>query len=161
MGTPLDPFEFWDCFACGPNHPKGLRLSFEEVDGRVRTSFRLGDDFTGTGGIIHGGIVATVFDETMAWCLLRFQKKLHFTTKLEIRYRKPIRPDTDLVAEAWIVQVRTRGLVEMAASLVAADDPTKPLAQASAVFVEAPADILAGLPASEVADMERILASFD
>ena len=161
MGIPLDPFEFWNCFACSPDHPKGLHLTFEQVDDRVRTSFRLGDDYTGTGGVIHGGIVATVFDEAMAWCLLRFQKKLHFTTKLETRYRRPIRPNVDLVAEAWITQVRSRGLVEMAASLAAATDPDKPLAQATAVFVEAPADIMAGLPEAERSEMERILDSFD
>ena len=161
MGTRLAPFEFWNCFACSPDHPKGLRLKFEEVGDRVRTSFHLGDDYTGTGGVIHGGIIATVFDEAMAWCLLRFEKKLHFTAKLETRYRKPIRPHVDLVAEAWIVQVRSRGLVEMGASLAAADAPDTPLAQATAVFVQAPAEILAALPAAELNEMERILATFD
>ena len=161
MGVPLDPFEFWNCFACSPDHPKGLRLTFEEEGDRVRTSFRLGEDYTGTGGVIHGGIIATVFDEAMAWCLLRFQKKLHFTAKLETRYRKPITPNMDLVAEAWIVQVRSRGLVEMAAKLFAAGTPETPLAQATAVFVEAPADILDGLPRHEREEMERILSTFD
>jgi len=138
-----------------------LRLRFEEVEDRVRTSFHLGDDYTGTGGVIHGGIIATVFDEAMAWCLLRFEKKLHFTAKLETRYRNPIRPHVDLVAEAWIVQVRSRGLVEMAASLAAAEAPDTPLAEATAVFVQAPAEILAALPAAEIEEMERILATFD
>lgn len=161
MGTKLEPFEFWNCFACGPNHPKGLRLTFEQVDERIRTSFRLGDDFTGTGGIVHGGIVATVFDETMAWCLLRFRKKLHFTTKLETRYRQPVRPNTDLVAEAWVDRVRSRGMVEMSATLAAADAPDSALAQASGVFIEAPADALDALPESQRTEMERILAGFD
>lgn len=160
MATPLEPFEFWNCFACGPNHPKGLRLTFVEDGDVIRTEFSLGEDFTGTGGIIHGGIVTTVFDEAMAWCLLRFRQKLHFTTKLETRFRRPVRPDTDLVAEARIVQVRSRGLVEMAATLCAADDPGRKLAEASAVFIEAPADALDALPADQRAEMERFLDGY-
>lgn len=161
MTEPLPTLESWRCFACGPNHPKGLRLTFEATDDRVLTRFRLDDAYTGTGPVLHGGIIATVFDETMAWCLLRFRKQLYFTTKLETRYRKPIRADTDLVAEAWITQVRRRGLAEVEARVSAAGEPGVTLAQSSAVFVEAPRDVMDALPVELRREMTDLLASFD
>ena len=160
MADRLPSLESWQCFACGPNHPKGLGLTFEADGDRVRTRFRLDGDYTGTGPVLHGGIVATVFDETMAWCLLRFREQLYFTTKLETRYRKPILSETDLVAEAWISQVRRRGLAEVEARMHPMDEPASTLAQASAVFIEAPADVMDELPAGLRTEMEEILASF-
>lgn len=161
MAETLPTLDSWRCFACGPNHPKGLRLRFEADGDRVRTRFRLDDDYTGTGPVVHGGIVATVFDETMAWCLLRFQKRLYFTTKLETRYRRPIRANTDLAAEAWIARVRGRGLAEVKARIVESGDPETALAQAEAVFIEAPIDVMDELPGGLRDEMQQVLSTFD
>lgn len=160
MTESLRPLASWNCFACGPHHPKGLRLSFEADADVVRTRFRLGDDYTGTGPVLHGGVIATVFDETMAWCLLRFERKLFFTTRLEISYRRPIRADRDLVAEAHIERVRSRGIAELSARIHESAQPGVALAQAEAVFVEAPHDIVAELPAGQRQEMLALLAAF-
>lgn len=160
MAEQLPTLDSWSCFACGPNHPKGLRLTFEAEGERVRTRFRLGEVYTGTGPVLHGGVVATVFDETMAWCLLRFRRQLYFTTKLETRYRKPIRANTDLVAEAWIHQIRGRGLAEVKARMFESSDGETTLAQAEAVFIKAPADVMDELPEPVRNEMESMLSSF-
>ncbi len=160
MADLLPTLESWNCFACGPSHPKGLRLSFEADGDVVRTKFSLGDDYTGTGPVLHGGIVATVFDETMAWTLLRFQRELYFTTKLEIRYRKPVERDLPVLCESHIDRVRGRGLAELSARLFAEEEPDTTLADATAVFVKAPADVMETVPAGQRLEMERILASF-
>lgn len=105
--------------------------------------------------------MAAVFDETMAWCLLRFQKRLYFTTKLETRYRRPIRANTDLAAEAWIARVRGRGLAEVKARIVESGDPETALAQAEAVFIEAPIDVMDELPGGLRDEMQQVLSTFD
>lgn len=160
MTEELRSLESWNCFACGPHHPKGLRLTFEADSDRVRSRFRLDDSYTGTGPVLHGGVIATVFDETMAWCLLRFQRQLYFTTKLEIRYRMPIRANDDLVAEARIERLRSRGLAELAADMRSDANPDAVLAQASAVFIVAPGDVMAELPNEQRREMEAMLAGF-
>lgn len=161
MSEELQPLESWNCFACGPSHPSGLRLSFEAEDNRVLSRFNLSHEFTGTGPVLHGGVIATVFDETMAWCLLRFRRKLYFTTHLDIRYRKPILADEDLVATAWIDRVRGRRVVEVESAITGATEPDRTLAQATATFIEAPEDVMQSVPLDQRNEMERVLASFD
>jgi acyl-coenzyme A thioesterase PaaI-like protein len=55
------------CFACSPENPIGLHLTFSESsDGRYETVFTPKREHQGYAGITHGGIVATVLDEVMA-----------------------------------------------------------------------------------------------
>ncbi len=55
------------CFGCGRLNLHGLRLRFVQEGDGVRAPFtpRLVDE--GYGGVVHGGIVATLLDEAMAW----------------------------------------------------------------------------------------------
>ena len=56
------------CFGCGDANPRGMRLEFDRDDERQRIvgRFRLGAEYQGATGFIHGGIIALVLDEVMA-----------------------------------------------------------------------------------------------
>ncbi len=63
------------CFGCGPEHPRGLRLSFEQVtadDGvkEVRTRFSPTSEETGWPTLFHHGLHFTVLYETSYWTAL-------------------------------------------------------------------------------------------
>lgn len=159
MDRHLPDLETWNCFACGQDHPKGLRLRFTApAQDRIRSEFTISRDHVGLGSIVHGGIVATVFDEAMVWTLYRWRYQPHVTATMEQRFRGVIEADIPLVAEAWIAEDRgRRRLVE--ANLRAADSD-RVLAEAKGVYVPAAPEALDELPAKQVAELQEVFDHF-
>ena len=64
----LDPKPENPCFGCGGANPRGMRLAFEQDDARQRIvgRFRLGEEYQGGSGFLHGGIIALLLDEAMS-----------------------------------------------------------------------------------------------
>ncbi len=100
------------CFGCGAGNPRGMHLHFgEDVDpetGRRRIvgRFRLGAEYQGGGGFIHGGIIATVLDEVMSK-VSRLSDVRTVTAELNVQYLKPVPVDADLLVTGF--QVRREG----------------------------------------------------
>jgi uncharacterized protein (TIGR00369 family) len=93
------------CFGCGGANPRGMKLAFEQIDEsrRIRGVFRIGPEYQGGPGFVHGGIVATLLDEVMAK-VSRFEKDYAVTGELAIEYVKPIPVGEELTVEGWEVQ---------------------------------------------------------
>jgi uncharacterized protein (TIGR00369 family) len=96
-----------NCFACGVSNPIGMRLHIELNEGSARTSWNAGDDFVGWSDKVHGGIVATMLDEVMAWACASFDAWA-VTAEMNIRYRSPASPGDELLAEAHVARKRRR-----------------------------------------------------
>jgi len=77
------------CFACGKNNPIGLKLKFTPIPNGVRTEFIPAKQFEGFQDIIHGGIVATVLDEAIAWAC-RSCGVDAVTGEITVRYKKTL-----------------------------------------------------------------------
>ena len=153
MSEVLPSIESFNCFACGPSNPGGLRLRFAEAGPeRVRTEFRVGEEHTGMTGVVHGGIVATVLDEAMAWCLYRFRYASHVTATMEQRFRGTVRADVTLVAEGWISEDRGSRL-RMRSAIWERDHPERIVAEGSGLYVRTPDSTLDGVPADQRAEM--------
>lgn len=80
------------CFACGPDNPIGLKLKFTPIANGVETIFTPSNAYQGFENIIHGGIVATLLDEAIAWAC-RICGVDAVTGELTIRYKKPLIAD--------------------------------------------------------------------
>jgi acyl-coenzyme A thioesterase PaaI-like protein len=150
----------FNCFACSPAHPKGLRLRFRS-DGpdRVRSDVLLGDDYVGLGSVVHGGIVATIFDEAMAWVLYRYRYAPYLTATMDLRFRDIIPADMPLVVTAWIEKDRG-SRVRVAANIAAAADPDRSLAEAGGLYVTAPDTVLDEVPEAQRSELEDVFAHF-
>lgn len=160
-GKPLPQLPGWHCFACDPTHDKGLHLTFTAFPpNRIRTKVTLSDDYTGIDSIVHGGILATIFDELMSWGLFRWRRKLHVTAHLEQRMRLPVLAGVPLVAEAEVEESHSASRARVTARMWAADDPDTILAQSTALFLVAPDSALDTVPADQRADLEALFASF-
>ena len=96
-----------NCFACGESNPVGMRLHIELLEGAARTSWHAGDDFVGWSDKVHGGIVATMLDEVMAWACAS-SDAWAVTAEMSIRYRSPASPGDVLQAEAHVARKRRR-----------------------------------------------------
>jgi uncharacterized protein (TIGR00369 family) len=96
-----------NCFACGTTNPIGMRLHIEFGPGTARTRWTVGDDYVGWSDKAHGGIIATLLDEVMAWAPSS-DDSWAVTAEMSVRYRSPASPGDELVAEARVVEQRRR-----------------------------------------------------
>jgi acyl-coenzyme A thioesterase PaaI-like protein len=157
----LQALPHFHCFACDPDHPKGLRLGFDVAGpDRLRTQFTVSGEYVGAERFVHGGIIATVFDDLMKWCLLRFRPRPHITLQMEQRFRHPIFTDTPLIGEATIVEDLPNERTRLTATLVAAADPGTILAEGSAVFALTPPALLDLIPREQQTEFEALFATF-
>jgi uncharacterized protein (TIGR00369 family) len=108
-----------NCFACGRANPIGMRLHIVLGDGSARTSWTPGDDFVGWSDKVHGGIIATLLDEVMAWAPSSFDSWA-VTAEMNVRFRSPALPGERLDAEGSVVK-RRRRIYEVVGEVLGAD----------------------------------------
>ena len=77
------------CFACGKDNPIGLKLKFTPIPNGVQSQFTPSAEYEGFKDIIHGGIVATLLDEAIAWAC-RICGADAVTGEITVRYKKPL-----------------------------------------------------------------------
>ncbi len=99
------------CFGCGPSNPAGLRLSFIESDEGVEVEYTVPAQLQGATGIVHGGIQATLLDETL--CMTAYAKAGTpvFTGELTVRYLRPVPTGTPLRVHGRIVEAKPKGWI--------------------------------------------------
>jgi acyl-coenzyme A thioesterase PaaI-like protein len=74
------------CFGCAPRNPHGLGLTFEQAGDALWTEFDLGHHYESYPGVVHGGIVALVCDETMGNLIVLRDGVPAVTTSMRMRY---------------------------------------------------------------------------
>lgn len=77
------------CAGCGPVNTAGLGLTVESTDVGVRAIHSFDDRQTGAPGIVHGGLVATAYDDLFGF-LLYSVRQLAVTRSLTVEYLRPI-----------------------------------------------------------------------
>ena len=129
--TAGQPIQDSRCFCCGESNPYGLKLRYRyPEEGEACTSFTIPDYFTGWQGIVHGGLLAMVLDETMAHACVS-QGLYGFTGEISVRYRKAVSVGTTVHASGSVVATRRRVVTTVGQITVAG---TK-IAEAEATFM--------------------------
>lgn len=122
------------CFACGEKNPHGLKMKFQ-VDRQkqtIHTTFTVEPIYQGWDGVVHGGIVCTLLDETMA--NLVYELGLNaIAASLEVRFKKPAPTLQPLRIDGEITEVHKK-LVKAKASVT--DKDGKLLATGMSSFVK-------------------------
>ena len=103
-GEPSFEFEPHNCFACGTLNEHGLRLELHLGERRSWTELSLDPRFEGWVGIAHGGILATILDEVMAWSLVA-EDSWGVTARMYVKFRRPTPVGRQIRAEGWIVAI--------------------------------------------------------
>ncbi|HCM27700.1 MAG: thioesterase [Treponema sp. GWB1_62_6] len=95
------------CFVCGLKNEKGVKASFFQTESNeLRARFVPCEHHQSYPGRLHGGIAASVLDETMG----RAINALHpdgvwgVTVELNVKYRKPVPLDGVIVATGRITK---------------------------------------------------------
>lgn len=91
----------------GPLSPLSPPIAFDVADGRVRAVARLDARYAGPPGMVHGGVIALVFDELLGVANV-VNDVPAFTGTLSIRYERPTPIEAELELEAWIESTEGR-----------------------------------------------------
>jgi uncharacterized protein (TIGR00369 family) len=106
--TPLAHAAQNRCFGCGVANPIGLRLEFFlSGEGRVVCLAEVPDTFEGPPGYVHGGIIATLLDETMSKAV-RSHGLVAMTRTMEVDYKLPVKSKTPIRLEGLVVRSEGR-----------------------------------------------------
>lgn len=120
------------CFACAPDNPRGLRLHFVQNErGQSTAEWTPDKTLEGFAGIIHGGILTTVLDESMAKAILAAGLDA-LTAELRVRLRQHVAPGQPIRVRGWIAS-QNRRMIQTEAVLEASDGTE--LAHAWATFL--------------------------
>jgi uncharacterized protein (TIGR00369 family) len=97
------------CFACGLENPRGLRVPYVLVDGAVEATFSLGVEHSGAPAFVHGGVIMTVIDEAMAWATIALRSRFAVTTEFTSTFRRPVLIDTPHLVRATCQELEADG----------------------------------------------------
>jgi uncharacterized protein (TIGR00369 family) len=139
------------CFICGLANPIGLKIVFQEDHERMQVRARLSvpERYRSYPGVVHGGIVATILDETSGRALIVHSGDINdffVTAKMEMRYRRATPTDTPLLAIGWVEHYGERARVR-SQLVLAEDEPGKSpvvLAECRSLVVRAQTEFLDG-----------------
>lgn len=97
------------CFGCSDKNPIGLKLEFEESEKFIYATWNPEKHYQGYINILHGGVIATLMDETSAWCINVKAGKAGVTSEIKIKYLKPVFVNRgEITLEAGIIENRPR-----------------------------------------------------
>jgi uncharacterized protein (TIGR00369 family) len=95
------------CFACGMQNLEGLRIVWT-IDGtKMSGQFTPGEKYQGWKGIVHGGIIATLLDESMTRLVCHAYNHA-VTAEMTVRYVMPALIDSTLFICGDIVSKQKR-----------------------------------------------------
>jgi uncharacterized protein (TIGR00369 family) len=131
--TPMEHSAQNCCFGCGLANPTGLHLKFLLTgNGDVVSLPTIPDRFEGMPGYLHGGIIATLLDETMSKSV-RARGLTAVTGQMEIRYLRPVRSATPIRLEGRLL--RSEGRKHWTEARIV-EPEGRLLAQATGLFIE-------------------------
>ena len=118
----------------GAGNPLAPRLAVSDSpDGRASGRVTLGKPYEGPPGVVHGGVVAALFDHMLARAV-RAAGRGGMTAELTVTYRRPVRLGVPLLVTSKLGDADGRRTTALA-RIVAEDDPGTTLAEAEGLFV--------------------------
>jgi acyl-coenzyme A thioesterase PaaI-like protein len=130
------------CFVCGTENPHGLGVAFYDDGHTVSAELSPAEHHQGWPGVLHGGIISAVLDETIARVAFLHDRWVH-TARLVVRFVKPAPLGQVLRATGELAR-DARLLMEMRGKLVLASTGEL-LAEATGTFVPLPPETRADL----------------
>lgn len=120
--NPWRGMDGYRCFGCDPRSEQGLRMEFYEDGDRIISRWKPRPEFQGWVDTLHGGIQATLADEISSWVVFRKFQTSGVTSRMEVRYLKPIRTSEDhITLQATVVRQR-RNIVDIEVKIFNSQD---------------------------------------
>lgn len=131
------------CFVCGRENPVGLAMEFFTTGpGQVRAELSVAVHYEGYPGVVHGGIIAAILDETGGRAHMENPARFMVTAQMNVRYRKPVPSETPLIVLGYAGE--RHGRVSHAKSEIQNMDGAV-LAEAELILVDIPESLLSNI----------------
>ena len=97
------------CFVCGALNINGLRVRpvIDAENQSASCSLAIPKSFQGWQGIAHGGILATLLDETCAYAAKGVVAQV-VTVEITVSYKKPVPIETEVFVTATVIGQRRK-----------------------------------------------------
>ena len=115
--NPWEGMEGYHCYGCDPHSPQGLRMEFYEDGDDIVSVWKPRPEFQGWVDTLHGGIQATLADEISSWVVFRKFQTSGVTSRMEVRYHKPIRTTGGRIVLRARVEEQRRNIVRIAVEI--------------------------------------------
>lgn len=92
----LNPYvknDDYNCFGCSPHNESGLGMEFWEDGDDIVCNWKPRSHTAGFKNVLHGGIQSTMMDEIASWVVFIKLKTAGVTSKLEVKYKRPVTID--------------------------------------------------------------------
>lgn len=126
------------CVICDNDgsNPRSLKLAifWDEKERSVRIPCVPDESWCGYSAIVHGGVVASVLDEAMAWVVRQESGDWAFTADCHLRFKRPVQPGKRYEAVAAVEQLASRKITVQARFL---DENGNAVVEAQAIFLPA------------------------
>lgn len=95
------------CYVCDPTNEAGLHIAYflDDKTGRVTAEYTPQDFHQGAPGIVHGGVLAAILDDAMAWAVNVLSGSFGLTRRTEIEYSRMVRTGESYSVTAWISEI--------------------------------------------------------
>lgn len=115
--NPYKDLEGYFCFGCAPHNDAGLKMEFYEDGEDIVSVWKPDGKFQGWLNTLHGGIQSALIDEICAWVVMRKLQTTGVTSKMEVKYMKPVSTlDCQITLRAKMTN-RMRNIVVIEAGL--------------------------------------------
>jgi len=105
------------CFGCSPTNPIGMKMRFFGKPGEpeVMTRYIVHKDYCGFPAFAHGGIIALMFDEVLAYASYHVHHKFGMTKTLNIQFLRPVAIDKEHFIRARVTDSKERpnGMIDV------------------------------------------------
>lgn len=88
--NPWTDKEGYNCIGCSPDNPLGFHLHFYEDGNDIVTRWNPTQNHQGWIDTLHGGVQSLLMDEVAGWVVCRKLQTTGVTSKMEVRYLKPV-----------------------------------------------------------------------
>ena len=95
-----------NCFACSPQNPSGLKMTFFTNEQEVFTWVTIPPHLCGWNNLAHGGVISTILDEIMSWAGLYLLKRITMTRSMTVEFLKPVYVGDRLKAEGKVLELQ-------------------------------------------------------
>ncbi len=127
------------CYGCGTANAEGLGLAVRWTGEEARLEHRPPAYSEGGPGIVHGGYIGALVDETMALVAAEHAGSPAMTRRVELDFRAPTPIERLLHVRGWVERTGNRSIVVRVEGRP--DDAERPSFEARGVFLRVPREV--------------------
>ncbi len=124
------------CFVCGTGGENrrslGVHILWDEEGEFTEIAVTPDETWCGYERVVHGGILAALFDDAMAWAIRRKTGEWAVTGEMSVRYLRPVRSEANYTVRGKVDRISGRRLTT---SAVMVDASGRKVAEATALFI--------------------------